>query len=884
MLKKYLIAIIFIFVLIGVYIIPYENKVFAQNQNITYVAFGDSIAEGYAINLKTKTDSESLITGADDSYTNVENCYVDLINKELSKSFSVEMFNYAYSGDTCQDLLDFLCGDNGFYDYSNNLVKNGENNNQRYTSLTNLQVYQSVKNANIITICIGANNILQKASILIPQFLGISSSTVTRAEIEQILEKQILGDQDSNIKGFQAEFNQLLSVLNKLNPNAKIYFTDVYNPYKSLILDTSITSNSLVAMMLPKITQANLDTISDITELAIVGGTDSSGKNFVGINNVINKSITNFSQSNNFKFVNSKTLFDAKYDQTNKTEYNQNVNTQLENLTMDKINISEILSNPSDALYDYMDPHPTKQGHRLIFDAHKNCGLNVSTQDVTVSFVTNCQTSISSMVVKKETQISAPDLSNPNHVLVGWYIDEQFVTAWDFANPVTTDLTLYAKWEKTIFEVTFDYNGGKVGLDLQRVINVNKNDLVQEPTNNPVKDDCLFKGWFIDKNGLQSWDFKNNKITDDVTIYAGWEVDVFFVTIDYNGGTLGGKFAETIKVQKGKCIENLETDEIFKSGYKFCYWFTDNSKTELSFPYIPTKDETIFAFWKESVTINVYAQVDEELQSYTIFKNSTLSDIYNQIIPKKDGTIFLNWYFDKTFTNKLNTDYIFTDNQNLYAKWAKISCEDENLLNQLFSPTSQDIQWHIDANKSSNVKWQVNGNVVYETVIDGDAGSNWTFKPSKYGAGLYKITCLIDDEIVNGKTVKIGYSIPKNITILTIKMKGMKTYFFEVDNKQYYDSSKFVWFITNDNVSNDFSQRIGVGTELKYTFTSNCKLCVKYMENESATDAIISNVLQIKTDVHIDITVVVFISVTVGIVTMIFVGIIIRKYKIKNYY
>ena len=808
MLKKYLIAIIFIFVLIGVYIIPYENKVFAQNQNITYVAFGDSIAEGYAINLKTKTDSESLITGADDSYTNVENCYVDLINKELSKSFSVEMFNYAYSGDTCQDLLDFLCGDNGFYDYSNNLVKNGENNNQRYTSLTNLQVYQSVKNANIITICIGANNILQKASILIPQFLGISSSTVTRAEIEQILEKQILGDQDSNIKGFQAEFNQLLSVLNKLNPNAKIYFTDVYNPYKSLILDTSITSNSLVAMMLPKITQANLDTISDITELAIVGGTDSSGKNFVGINNVINKSITNFSQSNNFKFVNSKTLFDAKYDQTNKTEYNQNVNTQLENLTMDKINISEILSNPSDALYDYMDPHPTKQGHRLIFDAHKNCGLNVSTQDVTVSFVTNCQTSISSMVVKKETQISAPDLSNPNHVLVGWYIDEQFVTAWDFANPVTTDLTLYAKWEKTIFEVTFDYNGG----------------------------------------------------------------------------TLGGKFAETIKVQKGKCIENLETDEIFKSGYKFCYWFTDNSKTELSFPYIPTKDETIFAFWKESVTINVYAQVDEELQSYTIFKNSTLSDIYNQIIPKKDGTIFLNWYFDKTFTNKLNTDYIFTDNQNLYAKWAKISCEDENLLNQLFSPTSQDIQWHIDANKSSNVKWQVNGNVVYETVIDGDAGSNWTFKPSKYGAGLYKITCLIDDEIVNGKTVKIGYSIPKNITILTIKMKGMKTYFFEVDNKQYYDSSKFVWFITNDNVSNDFSQRIGVGTELKYTFTSNCKLCVKYMENESATDAIISNVLQIKTDVHIDITVVVFISVTVGIVTMIFVGIIIRKYKIKNYY
>lgn len=84
MLKKYLIAVILSFALFGCcFIRPCENKVFAQNQNVTYVAFGDSIAEGYAINLKTKTDDETLITGADDSYAVTENCYVDLVSKLL---------------------------------------------------------------------------------------------------------------------------------------------------------------------------------------------------------------------------------------------------------------------------------------------------------------------------------------------------------------------------------------------------------------------------------------------------------------------------------------------------------------------------------------------------------------------------------------------------------------------------------------------------------------------------------------------------------------------------------------------------------------------------------------------------------------------------------
>ena len=1069
MFKKYFIAIILSFaILAGSFVYPYDNKVYAEKQNITYVAFGDSIAEGYAINLKTKTDSESLITGADDSYDIVDGCYVDLVNKKLNENYNVQAYNYAYSGDTCQDLLNYLCGDNGFYDYTNNSVKNGEANNNRYTSLTNLQVYESVKNANIITICIGANNILKEAKTLIPQFLGLSSPSVTRAEMEQKLEKKILGDEESNIKGFKAEFNELLNVLNNLNPNAKIYFTNIYNPYKSLILDSSITSNSLISMAAPQLTQANLNIISDVTELAIAGGTDSSGENFTGLNNVIFDGISNFDKPNNFKFVNSKTLFDDKYDSTNRTGYNQYVNTQLENLTMDKVNFSEIMSNPGKVIGDYIDPHPTKQGHNLIYTAHENCGLEVylptqepefnysfkinnqdvlnsytlsegeslnivcsidnadytysyvytikqdgtikngyninpitinyqdfsageyqlyvsitaskdddnlpictdelitnitinKIENVIVSFVTNCETTLSSQTIKKGSKITAPEISRNNYNLVGWFIDEQFTTLWDFNNNITTDLTLYAKWEivtnnvtfdynggkvgdntrqvvkveingivskpdvnntptlekyifigwftdlnsdvefdfstpivsdltiyakweKVIFNVTFDYNGGHVGSASQTIVEVNKNNLVQTPTNNPTREDFTFTGWYADINGTQLWDFGNNKITQDVTIFAGWDIKVFYITIDYNGGLFNGRTTETRKVAKGNNIDKIEANGIYKSGYKFCYWYIDNMETELNFPYTPTKDEIIFAYWKEAVNINVYTEVDEESEKYIVYKNSTLNEIYNEIKPHKYGTTFLNWYSNQSLTNKLDGNYVVSNNENLYIRWAKLSCTDENLLRQSYSPITKNVEWHIDANKSSKLKWQVNGEIVNVVIVNGDDGANWTFKPSQYGVGIYAITCLVDDIVVNGKSIEIEYSIPITLSISPNKIIGRRTYCLEVDNKEYYDASKFVWFKTEDNFSNDFSERIGTGLELKYTFASDCKVCVKYLEYEDATDGVTSNSLEIKVDNYVDETATISIVIAVGVIALIVAGMIISRKRYNDYF
>lgn len=419
-----------------------------EKQEITYVAFGDSIAEGYAINLKTRAESEALITGADESYAFTTGSYTDLIRQELAEDYDVTSYNFAYSGDTCQDLIDYI---NEFYDQQNNSAKN-TNSNATYPSLTNNQIYESVSNANIITICIGANNILSKASSLISGFLGFNESktqTVTKVQMEETCKDYILGNESKNIKGFKSEFEQLLTILNKLNPNAKIYFTNVYNPYKVLDLNSSVLA--LAQYSFPLLTQANLNTISQVTETVIGGGKDSQNQDYMGLNNIIENGIREFNQTNsknNFTFVNSKQQFDNKFNNTS-TETRKSYNDYL-NPCLDQISLSSlgaISSNPNSIYTQYLDPHPTIQGHQLLFDAHQAIGLNAYL-DYTISFVTNCDIRINNQIVSANSKIKKPAISRDSYFLTGWYTDSSMTEEWDFNNNVQSDMTLYAKWEK----------------------------------------------------------------------------------------------------------------------------------------------------------------------------------------------------------------------------------------------------------------------------------------------------------------------------------------------------------------------------------------------------------------------------------------------------
>ena len=55
------------------------------------------------------------------------------------------------------------------------------------------------------------------------------------------------------------------------------------------------------------------------------------------------------------------------------------------------------------------------------------------------------------------TPVTAPTVSRAGYTLVGWYTDEACTAAYDFTQPVTDSVTLYAKWEAA---PRYYYNSG----------------------------------------------------------------------------------------------------------------------------------------------------------------------------------------------------------------------------------------------------------------------------------------------------------------------------------------------------------------------------------------------------------------------------------------
>ena len=64
----------------------------------------------------------------------------------------------------------------------------------------------------------------------------------------------------------------------------------------------------------------------------------------------------------------------------------------------------------------------------------------------TVAFVSNGGTAVPNQKYAN-TPVTAPTVSRAGYTLVGWYTDEACTAAYDFTQPVTESVTLYAKWE-----------------------------------------------------------------------------------------------------------------------------------------------------------------------------------------------------------------------------------------------------------------------------------------------------------------------------------------------------------------------------------------------------------------------------------------------------
>ncbi len=222
-------------------------------------------------------------------------------------------------------------------------------------------------------------------------------------------------------------------------------------------------------------------------------------------------------------------------------------------------------------------------------------------------------------------------------------------------------MTLYAKWTINQYNVLFDSRGGSL-VDPQIVAH---NELALEPTA-PTKVGHTFDQWYADAQLTTPWDFATDTITQDTTLYAGWDVNIYTVTFESNGGTP----IQPISSPYGQQITAPTVPT--KVGYQFAGWYQEEGLINVwDFDVdVVEGDMTLYAKW----TINQYnvqfdsrggSLVDPQIVDYNAFA-------LEPTVPTKVGYQFAGWYQEETLINAWRFDVdVVVGNMTLYASWVK---------------------------------------------------------------------------------------------------------------------------------------------------------------------------------------------------------------------
>jgi len=250
----------------------------------------------------------------------------------------------------------------------------------------------------------------------------------------------------------------------------------------------------------------------------------------------------------------------------------------------------------------------------------------------------------------------------------GWYKEAANTNKFDFnKETITSDITLYAKWKEIENVVSFNLNySGAAKPTTQKVI---QGKFAAEPKA-PVRNGYIFEGWYKEAANNNKFDFKKDKITSDITLYAKWKKAEYSVgfNLNYDGSSPYG----TQKVLFELFASEPKIPE--REGFLFEGWYKEASnKNKFDFKKDKiTSDITLYAKWKElpivlssdknefivsnqTETVYFYAQTSQNAEKILLLdeKNNVLADMKDDGLYPTSGDDIEN---DGIYTCKLNID------------------------------------------------------------------------------------------------------------------------------------------------------------------------------------------------------------------------------------
>ena len=285
---------------------------------------------------------------------------------------------------------------------------------------------------------------------------------------------------------------------------------------------------------------------------------------------------------------------------------------------------------------------------------------NVNTYKV--SFNTDGGNEIDEISVKYNESFELPQ--NPTkegYKFGGWYTDKKLTKEYN-QTKVTSNVTLYAKWEEILkYNVTFNTNGGT---NVENII-VTENETVNLSAVATTRTGYTFVGWYTDA-ALQIPFNEETAINSNVVLHAKWTINKYKLTFDSNGGS--AVTSVTVNYNSTVTLPDSPT----KAGHIFLGWYTDKDCTVQYNNGKITADTTLYAKWEtEEIKLKYKVSFETnggtEIEDITVIENETVD--LTKVVTERTGYTFVGWYTDSSLKTVFNKSTKINCNITLYAKW-----------------------------------------------------------------------------------------------------------------------------------------------------------------------------------------------------------------------
>ncbi len=311
---------------------------------------------------------------------------------------------------------------------------------------------------------------------------------------------------------------------------------------------------------------------------------------------------------------------------------------------------------------------PTREGYTFLgwvgSDGNSFAFTQTLTGDVTataawgrgVTFAGEGVTASTTAVTDGSIVEQPADPTRDGYRFDGWYADEALTQAYDFTSPVTANITLYAKWTRTV-TLTFDSGAGSAveAMVIEAGTTMNSSELPYS-----TREGYRFRGW----NGADGREVYGKVTFDsDMTLTARWVAKMVKITyhgIDDDTPFILPRYGDTLN----------QPEDPVRTGYTFDGWYADEDyKQPFTFGQMVTSSLDLYAKWiPEPVSVFFDVEGGSNVESQTVDYDTCAFEPEH---PTREGYYFKGWYTDSNLTAAFSFDTPVTAPLTLHAKWVE---------------------------------------------------------------------------------------------------------------------------------------------------------------------------------------------------------------------